>query len=255
MKTLYTSISLGIALATSAPAAWMANGLPANAGAGGVTQGFIYGSTFDVSGPGFFATDVALFANARNSFTQNHTVNIWKLTGSTYTPLSFASASFSATSQGTPVSPAIQSGRNFRSLELSEAVEMRGGSYFIGFSNATGGDNFLTYFPVLEAGTPSFPMGSTSQAATIGTNNATDIKESLSGFAFTGTGRVSISTLNGGGGFTQVASGTGQNIQFGNFGNMSIFANLVEVPEVGSALMGTLLGGLALSYRRRKLAI
>lgn len=257
MKTLYTSLSLGIALATSAPAAWMASGLPTNAGALAQTTGFIYGSTFDVTGPGFFALDVALFANSQNKFNQSHTTNIWKLTGTTYTPLVGASATFSATNGGTAVSPAIQSGRNFRSLDLDPEmmVELRGGSYFIGYSNAVQGDNFLSIVPALVPANPPIPMGSTIQAAPIGTNNSTDMKESISGFAFTGTGRVSISTLNGSGGFTQVGSGTGQNIQFGNFGNMNIFANLVEVPEVGSALMGTLLGGLALSYRRRKPAL
>lgn len=261
MKTLYTSLSLGVALATSAPAAWMASGLPTNAGAMAQTTGFIYGSTFDVApGSAFFADQFALFSNSQNGVNQSHTVRIWKLNGSTYSPLSNSdTATFSATNRGTVVSPAIQANRNFRYLPANALtngfVHVTPGSYFIGYSNAVQGDNFLSIVPALVAATPSFPMGSTMQAAPIGTNNATDIKESLSGFAFTGTGRVPLTSINGSGGFTQVASGTGQNIHFGNFANMNVFANLIVVPEAGSALMGTLLGGLALSYRRRKPAL
>jgi hypothetical protein len=98
------------------------------------------------------------------------------------------------------------------------------------------------------------PTGSTTMAAPIGTTFR-DIKENIEGFSFTGTGRVPINTLSVSGGFTRITSGVGQNISSGNFANMNVFAHLVNVPEVGSAIMGTLLGGFALAYRRRKPAL
>ena len=236
-----------VASVVASPAAYIVGSLPASPllFPGTVppppASASIIGSTVRIqTNQSFFLTSLALYDSGTAGFNVAHTAAFYSLSGGTYTLVPGTTVNFFGTA-GTATS---LSGYTYRDVLLDAPVVLSGGTslngttFFIGFNNVnssglSGSDLFLN---------KNASVNDPTWSATVDEG----VTEGVAGVKFGSNASLVGNTFPGFFLSSNLANGPANEYGF------NVLANLTAVPEVGSALMGTLLGLMGLSYRRRK---